>query len=117
MTGTPYTIFGYKGKQVRDNLHAADLVAAFDQYVRNPRPGEVYNMGGGRENSCSVREAISLVERISGNKLQVGYRDEPRNGDHKWWISDCRKFREHYPEWKVTRNLEQIVREIVEAWK
>lgn len=111
----PYTVIGYNGKQVRDNLHSADLVDAFDQYIRNPRPGEVYNMGGGRENSCSVREAISLVERITGKKMRIEYEPEPRIGDHKWWITDTRKFREHYPEWKVERGLEQIVREIVEA--
>jgi CDP-paratose 2-epimerase len=115
LTGTPYTVIGYNGKQVRDNLHSADLVDAFDQYIRNPRPGEVYNMGGGRENSCSVREAIALVERVTGKKMRIEYEPEPRIGDHKWWITDTRKFREHYPEWKVERGLEQIVREIAEA--
>lgn len=117
MLGEPYTVIGYKGKQVRDNLHAADLVNAFDAYLRNPKPGAVYNMGGGRENSCSVREAIALVERISGKKMQVSYDDKARVGDHQWWITDTSKFRQDYPAWRVERGLEQIVAEMVEAYR
>lgn len=117
MTDTPYEIIGYKGKQVRDNIHAADLVAALDCYLKKPTPGAVYNMGGGRANSCSVREAIALVERISGKKLRTSYTDTPRVGDHQWWITDVRKFQRDYPGWNVTRNLEQIIIEIVESYR
>ncbi len=113
VSGTPYVVIGYQGKQVRDNLHSADLVAAFDEYIQAPRPGEVYNMGGGRENSCSVREAIKLVEEVTGRQIEVQYDDNARQGDHKWWISDTRKFRRDYPGWKVSRSLTQIVEEIV----
>lgn len=113
MTDTPYEIIGYKGKQVRDNLHAADLVQAFDAYIRNPKPGAVYNIGGGRVNSCSVIEAIRLVEQISGRKLRTTYNETARLGDHRWWITDTRKFQRDYPEWRVTRNLEQIIGEMV----
>lgn len=114
--GEPYTVIGYKGKQVRDNLHAADLVEAFDAYIRNPKPGAVYNMGGGRANSCSVREAIAMVEKITGKAMTVRYDDTPRVGDHQWWITDTRKFQLDYPEWRVTRGLEAILREMVDGY-
>jgi CDP-paratose 2-epimerase len=117
MMGEPYTVIGYNGKQVRDNLHSADLVAAFDEYIKAPRPGEVYNMGGGRDNSCSVREAIRLVEEVSGKAIDVRYEDEPRIGDHKWWITDTRKFQGHYPDWSVKIGLRETVRQIVEAYR
>ncbi len=117
VTGTPYTVIGYKGKQVRDNLHSADLVAAFDAYIQNPKPGEVYNMGGGRENSCSVREAIALTEEVTGRQIEVKYDDTPRIGDHKWWITDTRKFRRDYPAWSVTRGMRQIVEEIAKEFQ
>ena len=120
VVGTPYTIFGYKRKQVRDNIHSADLVRAFDAFFKNPRAGEVYNMGGGRYSNCSMLEAISLSERISGNVFNCKYVEENRRGDHIWWVSDLSRFQEHYPEWKITFDVPQILKEIyelnVERW-
>lgn len=113
--GIPYKIIGYGGKQVRDNIHSADLVAAFWEYIQNPKPAAVYNIGGGRENSCSVLEAIALVEELSGKKLQTEFVDEPRQGDHKWWISDTSKFQADYPNWKQKYTLRQTLAEMVEA--
>ena len=97
MSGRPYRVFGYKGKQVRDNIHSFDLVEAFAQFVRAPRVAEVYNLGGGRECNCSMLEAIDLCEEISGRKLSWEYVPENRIGDHIWWISDLRKFRGALP--------------------
>lgn len=120
VTGTPYTIYGYKGKQVRDNIHAADLVRAFDSVFRDPRPGEVYNIGGGRHSNCSMREAISLCEQISKNQFNCKYVEDNRRGDHIWWVSDLRRFQSHYPEWKITFDVPRILNEIyqlnVERW-
>jgi CDP-paratose 2-epimerase len=113
VSGQTYQIIGHKGKQVRDNLHAEDLVAAFWEYCRSPRPGEVYNIGGGRERSCSVIEAIRLVERISGTRLKTDYTAKGRRGDHIWWITDTRKFERDYPAWKQKRTLEQTIEELV----
>lgn len=113
--GIPYKIIGYGGKQVRDNIHSADLVAAFWEYIQNPKPGAVYNIGGGRENSCSVLEAIALVEELSGKKLQTEYVDQPRQGDHRWWITDTSKFQSDYPNWKQNYTLRQTVAEMVAA--
>ena len=113
--GKPYKIFGYRGKQVRDNIHSADLAAAFECFFRRPKPGEVYNIGGGRENSCSVLEAVELCERIADKKLDVSYSDENRKGDHIWWITDTAKFRRHYPEWKQRFGLETTLEQIHEA--
>ncbi len=107
-----YTIFGYKGKQVRDNIHSADLVNMFDEFYRNPRPGEVYNAGGGRFSNCSMIEAISLCEEISGNKMNVSYSDDNRIGDHIWYISDVSKFRSHYPGWNYQFNLKDTMIEM-----
>ena len=112
MRGRPYRVFGYKGKQVRDNVHSSDVVEAFAEFIRAPRAGEVYNLGGGRENSCSILEAIALCEEISGRKLNWQYEDNPRRGDHIWWISDMRKFQAHYPQWKMRRGLRDILEEI-----
>lgn len=112
ITGQPYTVLGYKGKQVRDNIHAADLVAAFDAYARAPRPGEVYNIGGGRAVNCSMTEAIAACERIAGRTLNWTYDEANRVGDHIWWISDTRKFRSHYPEWELHYDLEGILVDI-----
>ena len=106
----PYTIFGYKGKQVRDNIHAHDLARAFLCYHRNPKPGEVYNIGGGRENSVSVLEAIAKIDP-SYSKLTVV--DEARSGDHIWYISDLGKFKRDYPEWNITWSLDMILAELV----
>lgn len=117
VTGEPYEVIGYGGKQVRDNIHSADLVTAFDLFIQNPKQGAVYNIGGGRENSCSVLEAIALAEEVTGKKMKVTFRDEPRKGDHKWWISDCSKFKNDYPTWRITKSLRQIVEEIAAAYQ
>jgi CDP-paratose 2-epimerase len=108
----PYTVFGYKGKQVRDNIHVTDLVQAFWHYFQKPRFAEVYNIGGGRASNCSVVEAIAAAERITGRKLSYTYDDNARIGDHRWWISDLSKFRSHYPDWRLTFGIDEIVGEI-----
>jgi len=112
VSGRPYRVFGYKGKQVRDNIHSFDLVAAFAAFVRAPRIGEVYNIGGSRHCHCSMLEAIALCEEISGRKLIWNYVEDNRVGDHIWWISDVRKFREHYPAWNFRYGLREILEEI-----
>jgi CDP-paratose 2-epimerase len=112
VTRTPYTVFGYKGKQVRDNIHAQDLVGMFWHYCQAPRPGEVYNAGGGRHANCSVLEAIELCQEISGQSLAWSYAEDNRIGDHIWWISDLRKFQAHYPSWTWTRSLRDTLTEI-----
>lgn len=114
-TGTPYTVFGYEGKQVRDNIHSADLIAAFDCFFRNPRVGEVYNMGGGRHSHCSMLEAIAICEEITGRTMDWTYSPESRVGDHQWWVSDVSKFSSHYPEWKLAYDVPGICRAIFEA--
>lgn len=114
VTGARYTVFGYKGKQVRDNIHSRDLIRAFDAFRSNPRSGEVYNMGGGRHSNCSMLEAIACCQRIAGRELAWNYADENRVGDHIWWISDVGKFEAHYPGWKHEYGIEQILREIYE---
>lgn len=116
VSGTPYTIIGYNGKQVRDNIHAADLVAAFWEYVQAPRPGEVYNIGGGPDRSVSVVEAIDMAETITGRHMQTDYDPNPRKGDHIWWVSDCRKFMGHYPNWRQRYSLVETVREIADGY-
>jgi CDP-paratose 2-epimerase len=113
LAGGSYTIFGYKGKQVRDNLHSHDVVRAFEKFAENPRPGEVYNLGGGRENSVSVLEAMALVEEMTGGKIARIYREQARKGDHICYISNLRKLKAHYPEWGVTRNLTTILEEMI----
>lgn len=112
----PYSIFGYKGKQVRDNIHASDLVSAFYQFYLNPNPGNVYNMGGGRDCNCSVIEAIAIVEKLTNKSLNRRYVDENRVGDHQWWITNCNKFQSHYPTWKCNYNLENIILEIINEY-
>ena len=120
VTGTPYTVFGYAGKQVRDNIHSADLIAAFDAYRRAPRPAAVYNIGGGRFSNCSMLEAIEICERIAGRELQWEMGEEPRIGDHRWWISDVAPFEADYPEWSLRYGIEEILTEMheqnVERW-
>lgn len=120
VVGKPYTIFGYKGKQVRDNIHSYDLVNAFYHFFQNPRSGEVYNMGGSRYSNCSMLEAITLCEEISGKKLNWSYTESNRIGDHIWYISDISKFQNHYPTWKQEYNLRQLLEDIygknVERW-
>jgi CDP-paratose 2-epimerase len=115
VSGNPYTVFGYKGKQVRDNIHSADLIQAFDHYFRAPRPGEVYNIGGGRFSNCSILEAIDICERTAGRELDWTYSESNRSGDHIWWVSDVSKFSSHYPGWKLTYDVPAICREIHEA--
>ena len=112
LTGKQYTVFGYKGKQVRDNIHSYDLVNMFWHYYQAPRSGEVYNAGGSRFSNCSMLEAIALCEEIAGNKLKYSYSERNREGDHIWWISDVRKFMSHYPEWGFTYNIQDIMEEI-----
>lgn len=112
MTGDPYTIYGYKGKQVRDNIHSKDLVHMFWEYYQQPGNGEVYNVGGGRHSNCSMQEAIKIVEEIVGKQLNYQYSDTPRVGDHIWWISDVSKFQSHYPEWHYRYDLKHIISEI-----
>jgi CDP-paratose 2-epimerase len=114
ITGTPYTVFGYAGKQVRDNIHSADLVAALAAFQREPTAGAVYNIGGGRGSNCSMLEAIEICQRISGNKLNWVMGDTNRMGDHRWWISDLGPFQRDYPTWTPQYGLEGILFEIHE---
>lgn len=115
ITGTPYTIFGYAGKQVRDNLHGSDLSRACLAIHADPRPASVYNMGGGRGASCSVLEAISAAERIAGRELDYELSDQARIGDHRWWISDLAEFQADYPDWAPVHDVDSILREIHDA--
>jgi CDP-paratose 2-epimerase len=114
VTGEPYTVFGYGGKQVRDNIHSSDLVRAFGEFHRAPRSAAVYNIGGGRESNCSMLEAIALCEQISGRELDWELSDRARMGDHRWWISDLDQFRADYPDWRLAYDLETTLREIYE---
>jgi len=113
ISGGTYTVFGYKAKQVRDNIHSHDVVCAMEEFAANPRPGEVYNLGGGRENSISMLEAIARIENMTGKKLQWRYVEEARRGDHICYISNLSKFCSHYPKWRITRTLENILEEII----
>lgn len=111
-TGEPYTVIGYKGKQVRDNIHSADLISAFSEFFKAPRSGEVYNMGGGRESNCSMIEAIELGEKITGHELKWTYQDQNRIGDHIWYVSGLAKFKSHYPDWAIRYSVEAILQDI-----
>ena len=113
--GKPYTIYGYKGKQVRDNIHSSDLIAAFYEFYQNPRVAEVYNIGGGRDSNCSMLEAIEIAQELSGKKLDYSYTEDNRSGDHIWYISDLAKFKSHYPNWSLKYNINQILSEIYES--
>ena len=113
--GREYQIFGYKGKQVRDNIHSADLIDAFWQFYQAPRAGEVYNIGGGVYSNVSILEAIALSEELTGKRMLRAYREQPRTGDHIWWVSGLDKFRAHYPEWLVTRDIRVTMEEIYRA--
>jgi CDP-paratose 2-epimerase len=115
VTGGKYTIFGYKGKQVRDQIHSFDVVRAFEEFIKSPRPGEVYNLGGGRGNSASMMECIAMVEGMTGKILDSTYSDKNRVGDHICYISDLTKLKTHYPNWDITKGLTQICEEIVAA--
>jgi CDP-paratose 2-epimerase len=108
----PYTVFGHHGKQVRDNIHAADLARAFWCFIADPAPGEVFNIGGGRHANCSVIEAIAMVEALEGRTMAWSYDDAPRIGDHQWWISDMRKFRVRYPRWDYAYDIRSIMADI-----
>lgn len=114
LTHQPYTVFGYKGKQVRDNIHSADLVRAFHAFYESPRYGEVYNIGGGRFSNCSMLEAITLAQEITGYELDWSYQEANRVGDHIWWISDLTHFQSHYPGWTIQYDIRAIISEIAE---
>ena len=120
VTGKPYSIFGYKGKQVRDNIHSSDLIAAFYEFYQAPGSGEIYNIGGGRESNCSMLEAIEFCQKIAGKELNYAYKDDNRSGDHIWYISDLAKFKQAYPNWSIKYDVPQILTEIhdqnIEKW-
>jgi CDP-paratose 2-epimerase len=113
LSGGRYSVFGNKGKQVRDNIHSHDVVRAIEEFAANPRAGEVYNLGGGRANSISMLEAIERIEQMTGRKLDWRYVDEARKGDHICYISNLAKFQSHYPNWRITRGLDAILEEII----
>jgi CDP-paratose 2-epimerase len=115
VTGKQYTIFGYKGKQVRDQIHSEDVVRAFEVFIKNPKPGAVYNLGGGRGNSASILECIDLIKEYSGHQVNYTYNDTNRIGDHICYMSDLSRFMNDYPDWKLTYSLEKILKEIIEA--
>jgi CDP-paratose 2-epimerase len=117
VTARPYTIFGYKGKQVRDNIHSNDLVQCFWHFFRNPKPAAVYNMGGSRYSNCSILEAIDLIAEIGGYEVNYSLSDTPRSGDHIWWISDVRRFQRDFPDWSYSFDLRSTLCEMIEAAK
>ncbi len=116
VTGTRYTVYGYKGKQVRDNIHSHDVARFAHAFIEQPRQGETYNLGGGRANSCSVLEAFALAEAVSGKKMQYDYVDRNRAGDHVCYISNLSKMKQHYPDWDLTKSLSDIFEEIHRSW-
>jgi CDP-paratose 2-epimerase len=115
LAGGRYSVFGHKGKQVRDNIHSHDVVRAIEEFAANPKPGEVYNLGGGRENSVSMQEAIGKIESLTGRMLNWEYVDQARKGDHICYISNLAKFKRDYPNWGITRRLDEILQEMVET--
>ena len=117
LEGKVYHVFGYKGKQVRDNIHSLDVARFMEEFIKAPRVGEVYNIGGGKENTCSIWEAFEMIEKLTGKKMINDYTDENRIGDHICYYSDLSKMRAHYPGWNITRSLEQIFREVYEGWQ
>jgi CDP-paratose 2-epimerase len=117
LEGREYKVFGYKGKQVRDNIHSHDVASFIEAFIQAPRIAEVYNIGGGRDNSCSIWEAFKITEQFTGKKQVYQYVDENRIGDHICYISDLSKMKEHYPNWDITISLEETIRQIVEATK
>ncbi|MEM9412129.1 MAG: NAD-dependent epimerase/dehydratase family protein, partial [Planctomycetota bacterium] len=112
-----YTIFGYKGKQVRDNIHSFDVARFIEEFIKAPRCAEVYNLGGGKENTCSILEAFELISNISGNQMKFQYSDENRIGDHICYYSDLRKMKRDYPDWEITKSLNDIFQEIYDSWQ
>jgi len=117
LEGREYVVFGYKGKQVRDNIHSADVCGFMLEFIQAPRCAEVYNLGGGEDNSCSILEAFQMVEAATGKTQRYRYVDQNRIGDHICYYSDLRKMRSHYPKWRLTRSLEHIFKEIVDSWR
>ena len=117
LTKKKYSLIGYKGKQVRDNLHSEDLVNCFWEFYKKPRRGEVYNMGGGRFSNCSIIEALNLVEDLANIKITREIIKKPRVGDHIWYISNLSKFKKHYPNWKQKYNTKKIIEELIEHQK
>ena len=117
LEGREYKVFGYKGKQVRDNIHSEDVARFMWEFCKAPRIAEVYNLGGGKANSCSILEAFSIAESFTGKKQVHTYVDENRIGDHICYYSDLRKMREHYPNWDITISLPETIQQIVSAWK
>ena len=117
LEGRPYTVYGYKGKQVRDNIHSHDVARFIERFLHEPRSGEVYNLGGGRANSCSILEAFARVEALTGKTMQWTYAEKNREGDHICYISDLSKTRSHYPGWDISKSLDDIFAEIVEGWR
>ena len=115
LAGREYKVFGYKGKQVRDNIHSLDVARFMAAFAEAPRSGEVYNLGGGNANSCSILEAFKLVEECSGQPQKYAYSEQNRIGDHICYYSDLRKMRSHYPKWDITKSLRQTIQEIVDA--
>lgn len=117
LEGRHYTVFGYKGKQVRDNIHSLDVVRFMAAFIAAPRAGEVYNLGGGKDNSCSILEAFTITEGFTGRKQQYTYTDQNRAGDHICYYSDLRKMRWHYPSWDITKAVTTTIQEIVDGWR
>ena len=117
LEGKEYKVYGYKGKQVRDNIHAIDVARFIDSFIRAPRCGEVYNLGGGKTNSCSILEAFNMVEKLTGKAQQFVHVEKHREGDHICYYSDLRKMTSHYPAWSITISLQDILEDIVAGWK
>jgi CDP-paratose 2-epimerase len=117
LEGREYKVYGYKGKQVRDNIHSEDVAAFIHEFSKSPRCGEVYNLGGGKKNACSILEAFEKAQVLSGQKQKYVYVDENRIGDHICYYSDLSKMKRHYPNWDITKSLDDIFKEIVAAWK
>jgi CDP-paratose 2-epimerase len=115
--GKEYKIFGYKGKQVRDNIHCYDVASFIHEFIKAPRSGEVYNIGGGKENSCSILEALRIAENFSGKHQRYVYVENNRVGDHICYYSNLRKIKAHYPNWQITKSLRQVFAEIMEHWQ
>jgi CDP-paratose 2-epimerase len=112
-----YRIYGYQGKQVRDNVHSYDVAKFIDHFIQSPRAGEVYNLGGGRDNSISILEAFNMIEGISGKKMTFELLEESRKGDHLCYISNLAKIKAHFPVWRITKNLKEIFQEIYDGWR
>ena len=114
LTKKVYKVFGFKGKQVRDNLHSSDLVNAFWEFYKNPKNGKVYNIGGSRKSNCSILEATNLIESIANVKVNLKFIDKSRVGDHIWWITNTSKFKKDYPNWKQNYDIKKIIKELID---